>query len=643
MVKAKVLFVLLCFLSLTSEIHAQRIMNQIMDNPPEILMQQNSEGWHPNAKMLGPGLFGHTRPQFEIYSPSVKKFAGTENGNLYFRAEDSEELEIVISPSEGWYWNMDNALWSHDGNYLVAKQIDNRDVPKIKLTMASPDSVVYKTYSRAGQALPKHQFYIINATTGGHIKVEQNPNFPYAHVMDWSSDNTSVYMLESDRLMKELNLRVVETSSGKSSILLSEQSNTYLVGLNLLQGYSNRLRDMKLVSFLEGRNQFIWMSERSGFNQLYLYDLEGNLISPLTNYSQNGIVVDIEDIDLKNDWVYFTAHSDSENPYSKQLFKVGLSSNKIEIITDTSGFLDLLPSDNKDTLWVMRSSLPRMLQIDRMTPEGKYIKTLWKGNFSQIAENHFNFEYAKILAADHKTNLEAFILKPSNFDANKSYPVVEYIYGASFTNVVDRDLFSPWLWDMNDLAQKGFIVVFIDGRGTSGRGKDFKDFSYGKFGQIELQDHIYGLKQLAKDRPYMNMDKVGVLGHSWGGHFALRALLEAPEFYKAGHINAAAIDPQNFRVAIEPFMGCLPQDCPEQYQKSNISNQLNRLKAPLIIAHGTADDDVPIDDAYFLVQKLNDLGYKNYEFIEYQGMDHIIMRNPEWKPKMIQFFIEHLN
>lgn len=552
MYKVKVLYLLLSLLLFTVNIHAQRIMNQIMENPPEILMQQSRSDWHPKARMLGPGFFSHTRPQFESYSPSSKKFAGTENGNLYIRAEDSEDFEIVIHALDGMYWDIDNAIWSPNGLYIVAKQIDDREVSKIKLTMANPEDVVYKTYSRAGQPIPKYQFYIINVASGEKIKIEHNLNYPYVHIMDWSSDSKSIYMLEADRLMKQIELRYVNVTHGTSSVILSEQSDTYLVGLNLLQGYSDRLRDMKLVSFLEEKKQFIWMSERSGFNQLYLYDYKGNFIGPLTNMSQNGIVVSLEDIDQKNGWVYFTAHSDIENPYIKQLFKVDLTSNKIEKLTDTPGFLNLILSAKKDTLWIVRSRLPRMLQVDGLTMDGTFMNTLWKGNFSQIEENHFNFEYAKILAADNKTNLEALILKPSNFDANKTYPVVEYIYGAPFTNVVDHDLFSPWLWDMNDLARKGFIVVFIDGRGTPGRGKEFRDFSYGKFGQVEIQDHVNGIKQLATQRPYMNLDKVGILGHSWGGHFALRALLEAPEFYKAGHINAAAI-PTTIRAATFTF------------------------------------------------------------------------------------------
>jgi dipeptidyl aminopeptidase/acylaminoacyl peptidase len=282
------------------------------------------------------------------------------------------------------------------------------------------------------------------------------------------------------------------------------------------------------------------------------------------------------------------------------------------------------------------------MQMEAYSMNGDYNGTTWKGNLSSIDKSYLNAEYIKVLTADNKTEIETLILKPQDFSTKKKYPIVEYIYGGNFSNEVIRDLLDPKLGEMQDLANEGFIVAFIDGRGTPKRGREFRDFSYGKIGQVEIQDHVAALTQIGKDRPYMDMNKIGIIGHSWGGHFALRAVLEAPDFYKAGHINSAGFDPINFRIAVEAFMGCLPQDCPQSYEQSNISNKLSNLKAPLMIMHGTADDDVPIEESYKLVAKLKALNYSNYEFIEYQGVNHIIMRHPEWKPTMIDFFVKEL-
>ena len=629
--------ILLVFIS-AQFISAQNMARKIMSDPPQVLIDQMTGDLHPEAKIVSPGLFDHSRPNFEIYSAKKNQFAGTVENDLYIREQGSDEYIKRLKPTKGWYWHIDNAAWSPNGKYLIAKQINDEGVPTIKLTHKSEEDVSYKTYSRVGEKIPTHQFFIIDVETWNIVAVKQHPNYPYIHVMDWHSNNSNVFLVESNRLMKEIKLLNVDVHTGDSKVILQENSNTYLIGLDLLQGNSRRLIDQGLVSFLQDREQFIWLSERSGYYQMYLYDYKGNLIRKLTN----GIFEYIVEIDLEEDWLYYLTHSDASKPYNLQVFRTSLKEHKIEKIIDAEHILDAFVSDKKDSLYVLRSALPALLQMDAYSMDGTHLGIHWEGDVSFLENDYFNFEYSNVLDADNLNALETLILKPQGFNPINKYPLVEYIYGGNFTNEVIRDLLSPNLWEMQDLANKGFIVVFIDGRGTPKRGQKFRDFSYGKFGQVEIQDHIAAIKQIAKDRPYIDMDKIGIMGHSWGGHFALRALLEAPDFYKAGHISAAGFDPINFRVAIEAFMGCLPQDCPEAYNKSNISNKLTNLKAPLMIVHGTADDDVPIDEGYKLVAKLKELNYKDYEFIEYQGVNHIVMRHPKWKSTMIDFFVKKL-
>lgn len=620
--------------------YAQRMMmDKIMENPPAIFMQQMMGDMHPNARMLGPGFFSNHRPYVEVFSPATSQFAGTEAGDLYLRAENSDQLK-KFKPQAGWYWHIENASWSPSGKYLVAKQINVQGVPTITLKGRN-DEVTTKPYFRAGEKIPKDQFYILNTETGKTVAVKQNPALPYIHAMGWTNKE-ELYFIQADRLMKEMDLLRADVKTGNLKLILKEQSSTYLIGLDLLQGYSNELLELDIVTFLENKNQFVWLSERSGSKQLYLYDDSGKLIRSITDESKNGVLERVVGVDDQQEWVYFTTHADSKNPYAMQTFRASLSKNTIEKLADKEGIFDVFFSAKKDSLWILRNGLPALLELDVYTADGKYLSTPWKGNTTILEDGYFNFEYPSVVAADGVTMVDALLLKPNQFDPKKVYPVVEYIYGGNFDKVVIRDLFNPSPREMQELANKGFIVVFIDGRGTPQRGKSFQDFSYGKFGQVELQDHIAAIKQLGKDRPYMNMNKIDILGHSWGGHFALRALLEAPDFYKAGHISAPAIDPINFRVAIEPFIGCLPQDCPELYKKLAITTKLTNLVAPLMIVHGTNDDDVPIEESYKLVEKLAAINYKNYQFIVYPGADHIVMRNPEWKPTMMEFFAEKL-
>ena len=633
------LFALL--VALQHNIQSQNVPRQLMRDFPNWLDDMD-ETPHPEAKILGPGLFTHTRPLTELYSDKKMLFAGTQNSNFYLRERNSDSVVFLKKPDNGKYWSMDNAMWSPHGKFIAVKQIDDNNVPEIKLTKTGPNEEIYRKYSRAGEAIPIHNFYIINVDTRETVAIQQNIEQPYIHLLDWSANDQKLYFLMSDRLMKNVSLNAVDAKTGKSTTLLTETAETYLIGLDLLQGYSNLLRRTKQFVVFEELKQFSWMSERSGYNQIYLYNELGDIIRPLTNLAENGIVISINAVDEKNGWIYFLAHSKNNEPYESELFRTNLKTIEIEKISDKPGILDVFLSKEEDTLLLLRSHLPTTLQIDRYSAKGEYYDTVWEAEPSILSVNKLNYEYVSTLASDGITPLQSLILKPLNLDTSKSYAVVEYIYGAPFTNVVARDLLDDWLWDMNKLAQSGFIVVFTDGRGTPGRGKRFRDFSYGQFGQIELDDHISTLKQIGAKRPYMDLERIGIFGHSWGGHFALRALLEAPNFYKAGHINATALDPKDFRIAIEPFMGCLPQVCPEIYAKSAISNKLNQLKAPLMIVHGTFDDDVPIEDSYKLVDLLDQIDYKNYEFNIYDGDTHIVMRNRQWLPQMINFFNKKL-
>ena len=637
--KTILLILLLTAFQYTS--YSQNVARQLMKDFPTWI-DDKGEKPHPKAKVVGPGLFTHTSPLTEQYSNVKMQFAGTESTNFYIREKDNDSLVFFMKPDNDNYWSIDNSMWSPNGAFIAVKQIDDHEVPEIKLTKSESSELVSRKYSRAGDAIPKHNYYVINVETREKVAIQQIKNVPYIHLLDWSNNSQKLFFLMSDRLLQNISLMSVDATTGKPTTLLTETSNTYLVGLNLLQGYSNRLRDSKQFVSFEDRNQFSWMSERSGYNQIYLYDDLGNLIRPLTNIAENGIVISINEVDKQNGWIYFLAHANENKQYETQLFRTNLKTSRIEKITDKPGILNAFLREDKDTLWVLRSHLPTTLQLDRYSVKGKYYDTPWEVLPSIISNNQLNYEYESTLAADGITELQSLILKPIELDPNKSYPIVEYLYVAPHTNVVPRDLLDNWLWTMNNLAQSGFIVVFTDGRGTRERGKKFNDFSYGKFGQIELEDHINALKQIGMKRPYMDLNRVGVLGHSWGGHFALRALLDAPEFYKAGHINAASLNPKDFRIAIEPYMGCLPQDCPEKYEKSAISNKLTQLKAPLMVVHGTFDDDVPIEDSYKLVGLLDQMKYENYEFDIYDGDTHIVMRNRQWLPKMINFFTKNL-
>ncbi len=170
----KLITCLLLFVLLAPSVKSQNRIREIMKNPPAAFVDAMEGDEHPDAKKVAPGLFDHVGPHVETYSAASKQFAGTIAGDLYLRSEHSEEYTKRLKPEEGWYWHIDNAMWSPNGKYIIAKQINDEGVPIIKLTHGSPSDSTFKTYSRAGEKIPIHQFYIIDTESWQLQAVEQN-------------------------------------------------------------------------------------------------------------------------------------------------------------------------------------------------------------------------------------------------------------------------------------------------------------------------------------------------------------------------------------------------------------------------------------------------------------------------------------
>jgi dipeptidyl aminopeptidase/acylaminoacyl peptidase len=241
---------------------------------------------------------------------------------------------------------------------------------------------------------------------------------------------------------------------------------------------------------------------------------------------------------------------------------------------------------------------------------------------------------------DGRTNLFGILFKPENFNPAHKYPVIEDIYAGPQTITVPRSVLDPFYWNFQAVADQGFIVVDIDARGTPGRGKAFQDAFYGQIGQHEIADHANVLQEISKTRPYMDMNRVGVHGHSWGGYFTLRAMLQRPDLYKVGVAGAANADLKDFSRAIEAYMGCTPKGCPKAYELGSNSRIAGHLKGKLMLMHGTADEDVPFGQSIKMIKALEDNG-KSYAFVAFPGADHMFF-SPYWFKRMIDFFKENL-
>ncbi len=595
------------------------------------------------SRIVRPGLFAHRPPIREVPSPHHRWFVGTADGNVLVRAAGSDETVRLTKDGDLTYgYDIEGAKWSPDGRLLAVKKLDTRRVPTIPIVKWSEPGqpVTRHPYSRVGEPIPLAELYVVDREGKDPVQIElRNNDAPYLHIFGWSESGDELYFMRTSRLTDRVELMAANPHTGRTRTILTERSATFVVGLPLLQGYDMVIDEwLRLMIPLNDGERFIWTSDHDGWRRLYLYDLDGTLIRPLT--APGSEVYQLEAVDEEHGWVYYLAAVDPERPYDVSLLRAPLNGGSPERIIAGPTFDRLEFSPTREFFWTMRggAALPPVIEV--RAADGALVREIWSGAEIARAAGWAPPEQFKARAADGKTELHGLIFRPSNFDSKLRYPVVDHLYLGAFMTQVPRSILSLTYWESQQLADLGFLVFVVDARGTPGRGKAFQDAFHGQIGQHEIADHAAVLKELAADRPYIDLDRVGAFGHSWGGYGALRAVLQEPDLYRVAVASAPAVDLEDFRVAIEPYMGCLPVDCPEAYERGSNTRIADKLKGKLLLLHGTRDDDVPFGDVLGLIDALIRAG-KPYDLVVFPEGNHII-QGPYWWDRVTAYFKEHL-
>jgi dipeptidyl aminopeptidase/acylaminoacyl peptidase len=532
-------------------------------------------------------------------SPDGKWFAGIEDFNLYLRSSsDDKKMKITSDGVQDYGWEVAGwpepaALWSPDSSKIVLKKIDDRGVMKLPIVDYSkhPQKVEWFLFPWAGERHPRPELYVVDVASKRGIMVDLHME-PGAHIylLQWHPDGSEFFFLQVDRFFKRFVLLAADPTTGKTRPVLTEQDEAHYVDVHP-EGDT-------IFTLLPESKRFIWLSQRNGWRHLYLYDLTGKLIRQLTQ----GVfpVERIVAVDVKNDWLYFTARSDHNRIYDTHLCRVNLEGEEFQQLTEEPGkheehsygvAYEIEFSPSKKYFLDTHSSNSRPPRVDLRRADGIFLQTLTFASTDSLEKLRWKSpEEFVVKAADGTTDLYGVLYKPFDFDPEKKYPVIEYVYG---TGPIVPRTFVPNSMGRETLAlaQLGFITFMIDVRGSYGRGKAFQNVVYGKIGFHEIADHVAALHQLAATRPYMDLNRVGIAGGSYGGYMALHGILSAPDVY---HV-AVAIAPitELGRHPNECFLG--PQNKnKEGYEYTNNLLLAKNLKGKLLLIHGTHDKAVPL-------------------------------------------------
>ena len=599
----------------------------------------------------------------EVISPDGTQSAFIKDYNLWVRdVETGEETQLTIDGIKDFGYATDNAgwkhsdrpilLWSPDSKKIATFQQDQRhvsDMYLVKTTVGAPKLQTWKYPIPDDQDIIRIHRVIIDVPNKKVIRL-QIPADPRRGTLcddiacsgsfddnEWNEDGTKLAFVSTSRDHKVEKMRIADAETGAVKEIFEEKVDTqYESGQGTINWH-----------YLPDSNEIIWYSERDDWGHLYLYDATtGKLKNQIT--TGDFVVTSLEKVDQKNRVLYFNANGreKDEDPYFSHFYRIDFNGKHLKLLTPESGnhAVSLSPKGN---YFVDNYSQPDVAPVSVVRNDsGKLVLKLEQADISQLEATGWKPpQPIKVKSRDGRWDLYGLMFTPTNLDENKKYPVVNYIYPGPQGGGVGSRSFSAARRDHQALAELGFVVIVIDGTCNPGRSKSFHDVCYGNMADNTLEDQISGIKQLAEKYKYLDLDRVGIWGHSGGGYATAAAMFRYPEFYKVGISESGNHDNRNYEDDWgERYIGLLTKD---SSGKSNYEDQANQnfaanLKGKLLLAHGAVDDNVPPYNTYLVVDALIKAN-KDFDLIIFPharhgyGIDSDYMMRRRW-----DYFVENL-
>lgn len=579
-----------------------------------------------------------------VLSPDGKRAVFLRNWNLWVRDTNTgAERQLTTDGLKNFGYATDNAGWKHseqaivvwspDSRMVATFQQDQRNVADFTLvsTEVGHSQLDQWKYPLVGDKEIIHiERVLLDVDTGKVTRLKMPPDLHRSSLCDdvvcgegpqdiqWAEDGKTLAFVSTSRDHKVETMRIADVSTGEVRDLFTETVPTFFDS-----GYNDEGINWR---YLSGRNEILWWSQRSNWGHYYLYSAgTGKLLRQVTSGNWN--LDHLVHLNQKTGvmLVAGVGREPGEDPYYRNIYSVNLKGGEPKLLTpehqdhdaiaspDGRYFVDIYSTPQEPQTAVLRKADGTVVE-----PLAKADITRLKGSGWQAPEN------IAVACSDGKTLCYGLLFKPANLDASSKYPVIDYIYPGPFTGTLFSRQFAPSNLDSNALAQLGFAVVEIDAMGTPRRSKQFQDAYFHDMGKQALPDQVSGIKDLAARNPWMDLDRVGIWGHSGGGNATAASMFDFADFYKVGIAESGNHDNRNYEDDYyEKYLGLLEtkHDSTTNYDAQANQTMAKNLKGKLMLAHGLLDDNVPPSNTFLVVDAL-ERANKNFDLVVFPRAHH---------------------
>ena len=577
--------------------------------------------WDFQARKLLPMSTKPGHQMFAKLAPDGRRVAFVREHNIYVanlatgeeRALTSDGNENIINGTTDWVYEEELDLrdafrWSPDGRRIAFWRFDQSPIRPFYLIdelQLYPELVPVR-YPKAGAQNSEVRLGVIELATDSVRWIDWGPGSgEYVARMDFAAHPDSLWVLRLNRHQNRMDLLLADVRTGGSKVVMTDRDDAWL--------------DVNEPIWIEGGKRFVHLSERDGYARLYLYRRDGTLERKLTTGDWD--VLDVYGVDEKARVVYLTAAADG--PLVRPLYRIGLDGRGFRRITPAPGAhrVEFNPTFTLYTDVFSRAGVPPVQSL--RTSDGSLVRTLAPNrelDRNVIALGLTPPEFLKVPVEG--TELNAYLIRPPDFDPSKRYPLVMYVYGGPGSQTVtDAWGGNRYLWHQM-LAREGYLVASVDNRGTGARGAAFKKVTYLRLGQVESDDQIAAARHFAA-LPYVDAERIGIWGWSYGGYMSALCLLRGGDVFRAAISVAPVTDWRLYdTIYTERYMRT-PAENPDGYEKGAVLTYADRLEGRLLLVHGTGDDNVHPQNTIQLVGRLEEAN-KQFDLRLYPNKTHSI-------------------